>query len=62
MAAATVQEFGTFDQYIWSFVGGTPIQNAWASMKAVPARTEESDAMSADLRRRGFKFVGSTIC
>jgi DNA-3-methyladenine glycosylase I len=59
---ATVQEFGTFDQYIWSFVGGKPKQNAWTSIKAVPARTPESDAMSADLKRRGFKFVGSTIC
>lgn len=58
----TVQEVGTFDQYIWSFVGGKPKQNAWASIKAVPARTPESDAMSADLKRRGFKFVGSTIC
>jgi DNA-3-methyladenine glycosylase I len=59
---ATVQEFGTFDQYLWSFVGGQPKQNAWPSIKEVPARTPESDAMSADLKRRGFKFVGSTIC
>jgi DNA-3-methyladenine glycosylase I len=59
----TVQkEFGTFDHYIWSFVGNEPKQNAWKSMKAVPARTTESDAMSKDLKRRGFKFVGSTIC
>jgi DNA-3-methyladenine glycosylase I len=59
---ATVQEFGTFDRYIWGFVGGHPKQNAWASIKQVPARTPESDAMSAELKRRGFKFVGSTIC
>lgn len=59
---ATVEEFGTFDQYIWSFVGGQPKQNTWASIKEVPARTPESDAMSADLKRRGFMFVGSTIC
>ena len=56
------KEFGTFDRYIWSFVGGKPKQNAWNSMQEVPARTLESDAMSADLKRRGFKFVGSTIC
>ncbi len=62
MFLATVQEFGTFDKYIWSFVGHLPIQNAWKSMQEVPARTPESDAMSADLKRRGFKFVGSTIC
>jgi DNA-3-methyladenine glycosylase I len=55
-------EFGSFDSYIWQFVGGQPIQNAWASMKQVPARTAESDAMSKDLLKRGFKFVGSTIC
>jgi len=59
---ATVQEFGSFDRYIWSFVGHQPIQNAWKSIQEVPARTPESDAMSADLKRRGFKFVGSTIC
>ena len=59
---ATVQEFGTFDDYLWSFVGGAPKQNAWKSIQEVPARTPESDAMSADLKRRGFKFVGSTIC
>lgn len=59
---ATVHEFDTFDRYIWTFVGGEPKQNTWASIKEVPARTPESDAMSADLKRRGFKFVGSTIC
>jgi DNA-3-methyladenine glycosylase I len=56
------KEFGTFDAYLWSFVGGKPIQNRWRRMADVPARTAESDAMSRDLRRRGFKFVGSTIC
>jgi DNA-3-methyladenine glycosylase I len=59
----TVQEeFGTFDAYLWSFVGGKPIQNRWRNMADVPAHTAESDAMSRDLLRRGFKFVGSTIC
>jgi DNA-3-methyladenine glycosylase I len=53
---------GTFDGYIWSFVGGQPRQNARRSLKEVPARTPESDAMSKDLKRRGFRFVGSTIC
>ena len=62
-AFLTVQtEFGSFDRYIWQFVDGTPTQNAWTQMKQVPASTPESDAMSADLRRRGFGFVGSTIC
>ena len=56
------KEFGTFDKYIWQFVGGLAKQNAWTSPKEVPARTPESDAMSKDLKRRGFKFVGSTIC
>jgi DNA-3-methyladenine glycosylase I len=56
------KEFGTFDAYLWSFVGGKPIQNRWRRMVDVPARTTESDAMSRDLQRRGFKFVGSTIC
>jgi DNA-3-methyladenine glycosylase I len=56
------KEFGTFDAYLWSFVGGKPIQNRWNRMADVPARTTESDAMSRDLQRRGFKFVGSTIC
>jgi DNA-3-methyladenine glycosylase I len=58
----TAQEFSSFDRYIWSFVGGQPKQNDRASIKEVPARTSESDAMSANLKRRGFKFVGSTIC
>ncbi len=56
------EEFGSFDRYIWQFVGGKPIQNNWTSTKQVPARTKESDAMSKDLLKRGFKFVGSTIC
>ena len=57
-----VDEHGTFDRYIWSFVEGAPIQNAWRTMAEVPAQTEESRAMSAALRARGFKFVGPTIC
>jgi len=59
---AVRKEFGTFDAYLWSFVGGKPIQNRWRRMADVPARTTESDAMSRDLQRRGFRFVGSTIC
>jgi DNA-3-methyladenine glycosylase I len=59
---AVRKEFGTFDAYLWRFVGGKPIQNRWRHMADVPARTAESDAMSRDLQRRGFKFVGSTIC
>jgi DNA-3-methyladenine glycosylase I len=58
----TRKEFGSFDAYIWSFVGGRPIQNSFHSMTQVPASTPHSDTMSKDLRRRGFKFVGSTIC
>jgi DNA-3-methyladenine glycosylase I len=56
------EEFGSFDKYIWRFTGGAPIQNAPRSMKQVPAQTPESDAMSKELLKRGFKFVGSTIC
>ena len=59
---AVQQEFGSFDAYIWSFVGGKPLQNARKSMKNVPAQTTESDAMSKNLKRRGFRFVGTTIC
>ncbi len=59
---AVQKEFGTFDQYIWRFVGGKPIINQHHSMKDVPAQTKESDAMSKDLKQRGFRFVGSTIC
>src|SRR5258707_1491847 len=56
------QEFGSFDSYLWQFVSGKPIQNAWKLHKQVPAKTKESDAMSEDLQKRGFRFVGSTIC
>jgi DNA-3-methyladenine glycosylase I len=56
------KEFGTFDAYIWQFVGGAPKQNRWRVFKDIPARTAESDAMSKDLKKRGFNFVGSTIC
>lgn len=59
---AVQEEYGTFDKYIWGLVGGKPKQNKWKSMKAVPARTPESDSMSKDLKQRGFKFAGSTIC
>jgi DNA-3-methyladenine glycosylase I len=62
MFLAVQREFGTFDSYLWSFVGGKPIQNRWQRMADVPARTAEADAMSRDLLRHGFKFVGSTIC
>ncbi len=58
----TRDEFGSFDEYIWRFVGGRPRQNAWKAMREIPARTEESDLMSKDLKKRGFRFVGSTIC
>ncbi|WP_026567007.1 DNA-3-methyladenine glycosylase I [Bacillus sp. UNC41MFS5] len=57
-----VAEFGSFSKYIWSFVGGKPIQNHFKEMKDVPAVTEISDQLSKDLKKRGFKFVGSTIC
>jgi DNA-3-methyladenine glycosylase I len=56
------KEFGTFDVYIWQFVDGKTIHNTWKSMKEIPARTSESDAMSNDMKKRGFNFVGSTIC
>lgn len=56
------KEFGAFDAYIWQFVGGKPRQNHWRTPKQVPVTTPESDAMSKDLIRRGFKFAGSTIC
>jgi DNA-3-methyladenine glycosylase I len=58
---AVQKEFGSFDRYIWGFVGGKPIRNARKG-KDIPARTPESDAMSKDLQKRGFRFVGSTIC
>ncbi len=56
------KEFGSFDRYIWQFVGGKPKINRWKSSQRLPASTAESDAMSKDLKRRGFRFVGSTIC
>ena len=59
---AVQREFGSFDEYIWSFVGGKPLLNRWRTRGQVPARTEISDKMSKDLRKRGFRFVGSTIC
>jgi DNA-3-methyladenine glycosylase I len=59
---AVQSEFGSFDKYIWTFVDGKPLQNARQSMSDVPASTPESDAMSKDLKRRGFRFVGTTIC
>lgn len=62
-AFLTVQEeFGTFDKYLWGFVGYESKLNAWRSITEVPSRTAESDAISEDLKRRGFSFVGSTIC
>jgi DNA-3-methyladenine glycosylase I len=59
---AVRKEFGSFDRYIWSFVGGQPIVNHFTKLAEVPARTPISDAMSKDLKKRGFRFVGSTIC
>ena len=56
------KEFGSFDAFIWQFVDGKPKVNAWKVLNQVPARTAQSDAMSKELLRRGFKFVGSTIC
>ncbi len=56
------KEFGSFDKYIWQFTGGKPIVNNWKSLKEIPANTNESDLMSKDLKKRGLKFVGSTIC
>jgi DNA-3-methyladenine glycosylase I len=59
---AVQEEFGSFAAYLWQQVGGQPRTNAWRSLYEIPARTPESDALSKDLRRRGFQFVGSTIC
>jgi DNA-3-methyladenine glycosylase I len=56
------EEFGSFDRYIWQFVGGKPVVNRRRSLSQLPARTAQSDAMSKDLKKRGFNFVGSTIC
>jgi len=55
-------EFGSFDEFIWQFVDGVPRQNRWRSLRQLPAKTRQSDAMSKELKRRGFRFVGSTIC
>ncbi len=59
---AIQNEFGSFDAYIWQFVGGRPKKNTWKTLKEIPSKTVESEAMSKDLIKRGFKFVGSTIC
>ena len=59
---AVQKEFGSFDEYVWRFVGGRPKQNNWQSSADVPAQSHESNALSKDLRRHGFKFVGPTIC
>jgi len=59
---AIQEEFGSFDRYIWRFVGGHPVRNAWRSVEEIPASTPESVAMSRDLKRRGFGFVGPTVC
>ncbi|HWP46544.1 MAG TPA: DNA-3-methyladenine glycosylase I [Candidatus Limnocylindrales bacterium] len=59
---AVQREFNSFDAYIWRFVNGKPKQNSWKTLQEIPARTPESEALSKDLIRRGFKFVGSTIC
>ena len=59
---AVQEEFGSFDRYVWRFVDGRPVQNAWTTSAEVPARTALSDALSKDLNARGFSFVGSTIC
>jgi DNA-3-methyladenine glycosylase I len=59
---AVQKEFGSFDRYIWQFVEGKQKQNRWKSLKHIPPKTIESDAMSKDLKKRGFRFVGSTIC
>ena len=56
------QEFGSFDAYIWRFVGGQPMVNAWTDLAQIPAQTTEAEAMSKDLKKRGFSFVGPTIC
>lgn len=56
------KEFGSFSKYMWQFVGGKPKMNRWKSIKEIPATSKESDAMTKDLKKRGFKFVGSTVC
>jgi DNA-3-methyladenine glycosylase I len=59
---AVAEEFGSFDSFLWRYVGGRPKQNAWRSLAEIPSRTKVSDRMSEDLKKRGFTFVGSTIC
>ena len=59
---AVQREFGSFDRYVWQFVGGRPKKNDWKTSRKIPARTVESDALSKDLKARGFRFVGTTIC
>ncbi len=59
---AIQKEFGTFNAYIWQFIGGSPRQNRWRTLRDIPPKSPESDAMSKDLKKRGFSFVGSTIC
>lgn len=59
---SVIEEFGSFNIYIWQFVGGKPKKNSWKSVKDIPAKTSESKAMSMDLSQRGFKFIGPTIC
>ena len=56
------KEFGSFDKYIWQFVGNKPIRNRWKMLKEIPSKSVESELMSRDLKQRGFKFVGPTIC
>jgi DNA-3-methyladenine glycosylase I len=58
----TQEEFGSFAEYVWSFVQGRPLANSWSSVREIPAETDESRALSKDLKQRGFKFVGPTIC
>ena len=55
-------QYGSFDAFLWRFVGGQPIQNAWQTLQEIPARTRESDGVSKELKRQGFTFVGTTIC
>jgi DNA-3-methyladenine glycosylase I len=59
---AVQREFGSFDRYVWQFVGGSPRMNEWRTLRDIPPRTPESDALSKDLKKRDFRFVGSTIC
>jgi DNA-3-methyladenine glycosylase I len=61
-ALAIIEEFGSLDAFFWRYVDGTPIQNGWRTIDEVPANTDRSDAMGKDLKKRGFSFVGSTIC